>query len=386
MPPDAQTIKEHARSLGLDLVGIAPARTCSEAAGVLEQRRAAGLQSQFDQGEIAVRCDPQQWLTGARSIIAAAISYLVAGSQQPSPVQAAAGPRGQISRYCNGRDYHPVLRERLGRLAEFIQTAAPGHRCAVMVDTGPAIDRELAVQAGLGFYGKSANLITRHYGTWVFLGAVITTLPLATDPPGQGTCGECTRCLDACPTGAIVAPGVIDANRCVSELTQKKGFIARDLRRGMGRYLFGCDDCQSVCPYNRRVTVRAGDHPEFSPDPNVTAHPLLAQILSMSKAQFQQWFAGSSAGWRGKTVLQRNAVIALGNSGDSRAVELLLDALADARPVLRGHAAWALGQFAGDRRTTQALLAQRDREDDPRVRAEIDWALAVHEGRHTPEA
>lgn len=378
-----ERLKAHARELGLDLVGICSCAPFERDRSALADREARGFRSSFEEREIGRRVEPELLLPGCRSIIAAGICYLPE-QDAPPPPDDPPGLRGWLSRYCRGVDYHRILREKLGRLAAWLQAERPAARVHVCVDTEPPVDRSVAERAGLGFYGKSTMLITREYGTWVFLGEILTDLELQPDEPWTGTCGQCTRCIDACPTGALVAPYTLDSLRCLSYVTQMKGYIPEEYREPLGNMLFGCDICQDVCPYNRRPRLGRTASPELAALPQVggDAGPLLERVLGMSNAEFRAWFHPTAAGWRGKTVLQRNAVIALGNSGDARALPPLLAALRDPqRPLLRGTAAWALGKLGRTVPETAAAAAGAlrellGRETDPRVRREAEAALA----------
>jgi epoxyqueuosine reductase len=242
------------------------------------------------------------------------------------------------------------------------------------VDTGPLLEREIAVHAGLGFVGKNTNLIHPRLGSWLFLGELLLTLevPLGESEQG-GTCGRCTRCLDACPTNAFVAPFVLDARRCISYLTvELKGPIPRQLRPLMGNRIFGCDICQQVCPWNRRF-ARPTSEPAFRPRANAIA-PALLDLITLDDDGFRQRFRGSPAKRTNRRGLLRNAAVALGNWADPVAVPALVRALADAEPLIRGHAAWALGRIA----TADAQRALRQAwatESDEWVREELQLAL-----------
>lgn len=399
-------LKTEARRLGLDLVGIAPADPFLDEEAVLRQREALGYRSPLEERDIALRVDPGSWLPGARAIVAVGLNYYLPDDgmaverdapaadprgTQPAPL------RGWLSRYARGaEDYHRILRARLEALGRWLQQRVPGAAVQVHVDTGPPLDRAVAVRAGLGWYGKHAQLITREFASWVFLGELLADVALQPDQPMTGTCGRCERCLVACPTGAIVAPGVIDSARCLSSITQLKGFLPREYRRAMGLRVFGCDDCLDACPHN--VRAKPALDPGLQPNPEVGGLPDLVQLLHMTRGQFQRWFARGAAGWRGKTVLQRNALVALGNTGDPRAVPHVAAALTDARPVMRGHAAWALSALArrGAARRDEVEAPLRRAlaaEDDPAVRDEITLALDelqemqdVHEAQEPHEA
>jgi len=370
-------IKAYAREIGFDVAAIGRAESYPRARRVLEERRAHGRYPAFTEPDIALRCDPRRLLPSARSVIALGVSYLT--PHRSRATRAGDDPRGQLSRYAWGQDYHPVLRERMQKLIDFLAQRVPHLEAQAFVDTGPPVDREAAAAAGLGWYGKNACLDVPGYGSWVFLGEIFTNLDLAADPPISLDCGDCDRCIRACPTGAIIEPFYVDPHRCVSHLTQMPGFIPRELRPAMGLKVFGCDVCQQVCPWNEDAIV--ADRPEFRPRPEVGTAPSLIEMLTMTSGQFRRRFGPTAAGWRGKKTLQRNAAVALGNTRNPAAVPALAQALAsDPKPVVRGHAAWALGRIGGPA-AQAALLAARDQEADPQVREEIAAALAALNGR-----
>jgi epoxyqueuosine reductase len=234
------------------------------------------------------------------------------------------------------------------------------------------LDRAAAVRAGLGWFGKSANLLTREFGSYVFLAELITTLELEPDEPLQANCGQCVDCIVQCPTGAILPDGTVDARRCISDLTQAKGPIPRQWRTTIGNRLWGCDSCQTICPVNARKA--AARHREFQPLPHIGTSMDLPAVLGMTKAQFREWFGPTAMAWRGKAVLQRNAAVALGNSRDARAVPHLITALRDRKAIVRGHAAWALGELGGEP-ARRALTDLLETETDAWVREEAEQAL-----------
>ena len=400
-------MKAYARSIGLDLIGVASAEPFLEEKARLERRQAEGKgPNPYEPQEIAPRIYPEQLLPGVQAIVAAGISYLQPEDHDggtgpgkavkaeglsrlpPSGASSGAGEaaqrpalRGWLSRYCRGQDYHPLLKEKLSQVAAWLEAQVPGTRTLVHVDTGPPLERAIAERAGIGKFGKHTNLITPQYGTWVFLGEILTDLPLPPDQPAEAACGSCTLCIDACPTQCLTEWN-LDANRCLSYITQMKGIIPVEYREVMGSRLFGCDECQTVCPYNRRA--RPGLHPEFAPQPEVGAEPDLLQIMNMTKSDFRRWFEPTAAGWRGKTTLQRNAIIALGNSGDPAAFEPLARSLRSESQVIRAHAAWALGRLARQApdlmlQARRLLTQRRAVEQDPAVQLEIETALEALE-------
>ncbi|HEY3366141.1 MAG TPA: tRNA epoxyqueuosine(34) reductase QueG [Symbiobacteriaceae bacterium] len=387
-----QAVKAYARSVGLDMTGVAAAAPFVTEQERLRRRAAEGLgPNPFEPQEIETRINPDRLLPGVRSIIAGGISYLMPDAPEadgeaggpapegPIPVAPAPGaPKGWLSRYCRGQDYHALLKARLDQVARWLEHQVPGARTLVYVDTGPPLDRAVAERAGIGKFGKHTNLITPEYGTWVFLGEILTDVALPPDLPVEAACGACTLCIDACPTQALTEWN-LDANRCLSYITQMKGIIPLEYREVLGNRLFGCDDCQDVCPYNRKA--KSGLHPEFAPVPEIGPAPDLLTLMAMTKSDFRRWFAPTAAGWRGKTTIQRNALLALGNAGAPAALPALREALSSESPVIRAHAAWALGRLArlapAAAPEAQAALAGRQAvEQDPAVQAEISAALS----------
>jgi epoxyqueuosine reductase len=369
MLPFANRLKEHALGLGFDLVGIAPAVSPSGVASLrdwLEQGHAGEMK--YMERHAAAREHPRAILPDVKSVVIVAMNY-----HTDSPVDVSRNDvlGGRIASYAWGDDYHEVLRARLNRLLAWVQTEAPGCRGRAVVDTAPLLERDFARLAGLGWFGKNTMLIQKRLGSYFFLGALLLDLELPADEPFTANhCGTCTACLEACPTQAFVAPYQLDARRCISYLTiELRQPIPRELRRGMGDWLFGCDICQDVCPWNRKAARSI--EPAFQPKPT----PDLIDLLQLSPDEFRAQFRGTAFTRPKRGGLLRNAAIALGNSGDPRAVPPLIEALADADPLVRGAAAWALGRLGGD----VALTALRDRgsvEADGSVRSEIDAALA----------
>lgn len=370
-------LKAYAREVGLDLVGVASAGPFLAERQVLERRRAEGRgPNPFEYADVGPRVEPERLLPGARAIVAAGISYLM----PDEPVPEAPALRGWLSRYCRGLDYHTVLEERLQQVAAWLEEHLPGTRTLVHVDVGAPLDRAIAERAGLGRLGKSTNLIAPPFGTWVFLGEILTDAPLPPDAPStRQVCGSCTRCLDACPTGCL-HDWQIDADRCLGYVTQMDGPIPLEYRATLGNRLFGCDDCQDVCPYNARPL--GGLHPEFAPLAGIGAEPDLLGLLALDEAAFEHLYGPTAAAWRGLEPLQRNALVALGNSGQPAAFQPLEQTLAHPNPLLRAHAAWGLGRLAS---LCPALAADAERalrhrlavEEDAEVQGEIRQALAL---------
>jgi epoxyqueuosine reductase len=366
-----QNIKEYAVSIGFDLVGITTTDPLVPHNRRLETWLAAGMHGEMDymarHSPRAAR--PAEAVAGARAAVVVALAY---HWDDPPPDDGAL--RGRVSAYAWGTDYHLVMEEKLETLSAFLLTRG-ATIARYYVDTGPLLDRALAQRAGLGWFGKNTMLITKAgYGSYVFLGEVLTDLGLEPDPPMDGSCGQCRICLDRCPTGAIVAPFVVDARRCISYLTiELRGWILRDLRPLMGTWVYGCDVCQDVCPHN--ALIREGRHAEFAPRRDVP-FPDLLELLHIDEPTYQERFRHSAIKRAKRQGLRRNAAVALGNLRDSRAVPALVQALEDGDPIVRGHAAWALGQIGGALART-ALRERASRESDPEVMAELSAAMVI---------
>jgi epoxyqueuosine reductase len=280
-----------------------------------------------------------------------------------------------MSNYAWGLDYHGLMMPRLEALAAFI-TAEADREVAyrAYVDTGPVLERAYAAEAGLGFIGKNTCLIHPQMGSWLFLGEILLDIALDPTPEKMSvSCGTCRRCLDACPTGALVAPYVLDASRCISYLTiELKGPIPRELRPLMGNRIYGCDVCQPVCPW-QRFAKPTPERAFLAEEPDRAA-PVLSDLIEMSEEAFRQQYESTVILRIGRRRLLRNAAVALGNWGDERAVPSLVRALSDSEPLVRGHAAWALGRTGGQM-ARQALEGAWQRETDPYVQDEIQGAL-----------
>ncbi|MGH7682172.1 MAG: tRNA epoxyqueuosine(34) reductase QueG [Candidatus Eiseniibacteriota bacterium] len=370
VPDDAplrERIQAEARRLGFEAVGFARAEAHSDAerlrAWLAEGRHGTMSWMARDPDR---RGDPRRVLRVARTVISVGLGYY---SDAPAPP--ASPLLGRIARYAWGRDYHKRMRKRLIRLSRAIQTLEPAARCVPYVDTGPCLDRAWAERAGLGWIGKNTNVILKSSGSWHFLGEILTNLDLAPDPPAQNYCGTCVRCIEACPTGAIVAPYQLDARRCISYLTiEHKGPIPLELRPAVGTRIFGCDDCQDVCPWNRFATPTA--NPDFAARPEQQT-PELIPLLDLDNPGFLDRYQGTAIRRAGRDRFVRNVAVALGNLADPRAVPALSQTLrGDASPMVRAHAAWALGRI-GTEAARAALHAARD--ESPDVRREIDYAL-----------
>jgi len=359
-----------AASLGIDKIGIASAAPFTEMKQRLLLHRELGRESGFEHPNIDERTDPSLLFDDPQSIIAIAIAY---PSKLKNPPKSEPGARrGIMARSAWGIDYHVVLRDRLAKLEAWLRERVPDFRAESMVDTGALVDRAVAERAGLGWSAKNCAIITPEYGSWVYLGEMITNLPLPPDKPITDSCGECTACIDACPTGALVGPGQLDSKICISFVTQTKGMISDEFMRKIGNRLYGCDTCQVVCPVNRGKNWT--HQPELQPD-NELAKPLLVPLLTIGNREFKEAYGATASAWRGRKPIQRNAVIALGNFKEKSAVPDLVGVLKnDPRFELRATAAWSLGRIGGDD-VTVALREAMEREKDEHVLAAIEKAL-----------
>lgn len=364
-------IIEYAKEIGIDKIGFTTANPFTTLKERLIKQQQLNYQSGFEEPDIDKRTNPALLLEGAASIISIAVAYPTRMKENPKGKKGAR--RGLFARASWGEDYHTVLRNRLQKLEEFIKSKIPEARTKSMVDTGELSDRAVAERAGIGWSGKNCAIITPEYGSFVYLGEMITNIPFEPDQPIEDLCGDCNKCLEACPTGALVQGGQINAKICISYLTQTKDFLPEQYRSVIGNRLYGCDTCQIVCPYNRGVDFHL--HEELEPEPEI-AKPLLTPLLSISNREFKEKFGRTSGAWRGKKPIQRNAIIALGHFKEESAIDDLQKVLKDdPRPVIRGTAAWALGRI-GTEKAKEVLLNALEKEKDEEVLNEIELALA----------
>jgi epoxyqueuosine reductase len=341
-------LKAEALALGFDLAGIAPA---SEADGFDRLRdwldRGFAGEMAYMHRHAEARKHPAAVLAEVCSVVMVGMTYGERGTrsaEQGTKDGSSFVPRtGRVARYARGPDYHDVLRDRLNRLLSWLQTEVPGCVGRGVVDTAPLLERDFARRAGLGWIGKNTMLINKRKGSYLFLGALLVSVPLQPDEPHEAShCGTCTACLDACPTNAFAGPGWLDARRCISYLTiELRSSIPYELRPPMGDWLFGCDICQEVCPWNKKPT-----HGLMSSPPNPDMEALdPVELLAMSEEEFRQRFRGTTLMRARRRGLLRNAAIVLGNRGDSEALPALHNALQDSEPLVREAATWAIDQI-----------------------------------------
>jgi epoxyqueuosine reductase len=328
----AGELEELAQDLGLDVVGAALASAYSETEQHIRERKARGLfaDMRFTMANPEVSCHPESLLPGARTVVSAAHCYY-------APEPPAAGGAGRLARY-TWYDGYAVLRERLEELGRRL-----GGDYRVLVDANQHVDREAAARSGVGFYGKNTMLITRRHGSWVVLGTLVTTVEIGTTPPLELNCGSCTLCIEACPTGALDEPGVLDSTKCLSYWTQAPEPIPEEYRADLGSQVYGCDICQDVCPWNRGIEKRRRqeDLPE-----EAIPHPRLVDWLQEDGAELTRRFDRLYVPKNDARYLRRNALVALGNTGGLEDLALVEPYLADGDDLVREHAEWAVARIA----------------------------------------
>ncbi len=339
-----KAIRAQALDVGFDAVGFASAETVrNDEEGLAEylslghQGEMAWMAETFDR-----RKSPQGLWPEARSVIVLGLNYTPADDPM---AQLTHKDRGAISVYARGRDYHDLVKKRLKRVGRWMAETY-GCQLKVFVDTAPVMEKPLAARAGLGWRGKHTNLVSRDFGSWLFLGEIFTTLVLPPDDPLGDLCGSCEKCLKACPTGALIEPGKIDARRCISYLTiERKGLIPEDLREAMGNRIYGCDDCLAACPWNKFATPH--EEAAFIPR-EVCSVPKLADLAALDDAAFRKAFSGSPVKRTGRDRMVRNALFAMGNSGDAALAPIARRLCGDSSPLVRDAAAWAVGKLAAE--------------------------------------
>jgi epoxyqueuosine reductase len=372
-PGEAKRIlEERAREAGFDLVGVMRAEPLEEGGERLREWQEAGMAADmgYMHRPVELLSNPKRLQKSAKSVVSLGVSYYP--GEHPENTEGG----GRIARYAWGRDYHEVIKGRLFRLREDLEEVL-GVRIKArgFTDAVPLLERSAAQHAGLGFFGRNSCLINDRVGSYFFIADLILDLELEPDEPGMGTCGRCTRCMDKCPTGAIKAPGVVDARLCISYLTiENKSEIPRDLRTLVSDWSFGCDVCQEVCPYNKRKATRSR-WPEFSEGAGAGPYLEIEEVLEIrSDEEFERRFAGTPLTRPGRAGLLRNCCVAAGNLGLEKAVPALVRCLLqDDSPLVRSHAAWALGQIGG---AQSALREAAEVELDPLCLEEIELALA----------
>ena len=364
-------IRAMALELGFDAVGIARLTKGGAQGDRLRAFLAAGRHGDMDwmESRSEQRGDPLALWPQAQSAVMVAMSY--APAADPLEVLQMR-ERGAISVYAHGKDYHEILKPKLKQLARDV-VSATGADVKVFVDTAPLMEKPLAALAGLGWQGKHTNLVSRTHGSWLFLGALLTTAALVADDAEADHCGSCRRCLDVCPTAAFPAPYQLDARRCIAYLTiEHKGQIAREFRAAMGNRIYGCDDCLAVCPWNK--FAETSREMRFAARPE-TDNPPLGELLGLDDAAFRARFAGTPVKRTGRDRFVRNVLVAAGNSDDPRLIESVRRLLDDASPLVRGMAVWALARLTTESELRAEFKRTFEGERDESVRSE--WMMEL---------
>ena len=366
-------IQTYAIECGFDLVRITGAEEFVKGRDAALARVAAGQMdglSWYTESRVKRGTDPKQLLPGARSIICLGLSYLPSNGEEHPTLNS-----GKVAKYARVKDYHRAMKRRMKAFVRGLEDrlgSTIGARW--YVDDGPMLDRAAAARSGLGWFGKSTNILTPTHGSWILLGQVVTDLELEPDSPLKKSCGECTRCIDDCPTGAIVAPYVVDNARCISYQTiENRGVIPLEMRPLIGDWIFGCDICQDVCPVNRKAAIPR-QSVQKADAVGASGRLDLAELLTLSEEEFRRRFQGTSIMRAKRVGMQKNACVALGNRADESSVKALGFALVSEESLVRGHAAWALGQIANTE-AIKALEQSLELETEEYVRGEISEAL-----------
>ncbi|WP_088815326.1 MULTISPECIES: tRNA epoxyqueuosine(34) reductase QueG [Listeria] len=365
-------IIQYATEIGVQKIGFTTADPFLFLKERLEIAEKEEVLTGFEHPVLNERVYPELIFEEPKSIIAIALAY--PSKLKESPVSKRESRRGVFARASWGTDYHTILREKLALIEAFILKRVPEAKMKSMVDTGELSDVAVAERAGIGARGKNTLLITKEYGSWVYLGEMLTNIAFPPDEPIGDLCGDCNQCVKACPTGSLLGEGAMNPKICLSYLTQTKGFLEEKYRDVLHNRLYGCDTCQVVCPYNRGHDFHL--HPEMEPDPE-RVRPELKPLLHISNREFKEQFGHMAGSWRGKKPIQRNAIIILARYKDKTAIPDLIGCLLhDARPVIRGTAAWALARIGGQNAETAILTAEKA-ETDNDVLAEIKQAKKI---------
>ena len=359
-------LASEARAVGFDCVGVTDPNAIADIAKHFRDFLDAGAHG--DMGWLAShperRADPRVLWAGVRSVIMLGVNY---GPDENPLAILERRSRGAISVYARGDDYHDLIKKRLKALARWL-VATLGGEVKVFVDTAAVMEKPLAQAAGVGWQGKHTNLVSREFGSWLFLGAIFTTLDLPRDQADSDHCGSCQACLDICPTSAFPAPYKLDARRCISYLTiEHKGQIPHEFRRAIGNRIYGCDDCLAVCPWNK--FAQAGRETKLAARDELRA-PALAELAELDDAAFRARFAKSAVKRIGRDRFVRNVLIAIGNSNDADLTDAAERLLSDDSPLVRGAAVWALSQLMGRDEFSKLAARAVTAEPDETVRAE----------------
>ena len=368
-----EKIIQLSKELGISKIGF----TTADDFAYLEKSLRAGVEegrtTGFEHKNIEERLDPKLSLASARTIISIALAYPRRLPQQP---QKTAFRRGKITPNSWGLDYHYILQDKLERLARGIEELTADFEYKGMVDTGALVDTAVARRAGIGFIGKNGLVISKEFGSYMFLGELITNLELEPDQPVDYDCGDCNRCVEACPTSCLLGDSTMDARRCLSFQTQDKGMMELEFRKKIKTVIYGCDICQICCPYNKGID----SPPLVDIDPDL-AQPELIPFLDLSNGQFKEKFGLIAASWRGKNILQRNAIMALANAHDRSAIPKLLEIIDKGQnPIHAATAIWALGELVKEPSEELVAFIEGIQSDHPDILAEQSAFLKLAKG------
>ena len=368
-----EKIIQLSQEIGISKIGF----TTADDFAYLEKSLRAGVEegrtTGFEHKNIEERLDPKLSLASARTIISIAVAYPRRLPQQP---QKTAFRRGKITPNSWGLDYHYILQDKLERLARGIEELTADFEYKGMVDTGALVDTAVARRAGIGFIGKNGLVISKEYGSYMFLGELITNLELEPDQPVDYDCGDCNRCVEACPTSCLLGDSTMDARRCLSFQTQDKGMMELEFRKKIKTVIYGCDICQICCPYNKGID----SPPLVDIDPDL-AQPELIPFLDLSNGQFKEKFGLIAASWRGKNILQRNAIMALANAHDRSAIPKLLEIIDKGQnPIHAATAIWALGELVKEPSEELVAFIEGIQSDHPDILAEQSAFLKLAKG------
>lgn len=365
-----QDVIDYAHTIGIDSIGFTTADPFDELKQKLADYHAKGYASGFEESDIELRTEPKLSLPTARSIIAIAVGY--PNKLKGAPKSVRGDRRGMFARASWGQDYHSIMRKRLDKLGAYLEEKVPGVEIQSMVDTGVLSDRAVAERAGLGYVGRNGFVINPELGTWTYLGEMLVSITFPPDDPLIDSCGDCTICVDRCPTGALVGDGQLNSQKCISFLTQTKGYLADEYRYKIGNRLYGCDTCQQVCPRNKGINTQQDD---IVLEPEILK-PRLVPLLQMSNKEFKNTYGHLAGAWRGKKPIQRNAIVALAHFKDETAISELQEvALNDPRPMIRGTAYWAIGQIQGE--AARPFIEQHYNDEIEEVQVEMIKGLEM---------
>lgn len=365
-----EEIIQYTKAIGIPMVGFTSAEAFEDLRSILEERKKLDYLSGFEEENLELRIDPKKTLPEAKSILVIGVPYYIDENNLPQRHQSKY--YGELARTAWGKDYHGILKEKLRSIADFIQKRKEDFSYKIFVDTGPLVDRHVAYRAGLGWYGYNSLLINEEYGSWFFIGYMLMNLALPIDKPLENkVCKGCNLCIEYCPKGAIIEPYKFNAKKCISNILQQKEEIKEEDRKVLGRNLYGCDICQQVCPHNKGLEQNGLT--SFYP-PGDLYKPDLLKLLTMTNKEFKETYGVTSAGWRGKKVLQRNAIIAIVNHGDKNAIPYLIPLLKDLRPEIRKYAVWGICEL--DPSQAHGILKNlKEVEKNQEVLKTIDYHL-----------